>query len=485
MIFKNEHKAMTTIDKIQSGLFESVVDSKLDSNNMLLSGIVNLGLKMKEGKSKISAVIKEILGIATLVSSFDLKLSFYSKKLIEVTKKMSTMATSIAAAAEETTASITQVVAANAEFNGTLNNIAIESQKLRDNAIKSDAILTTVAYENSEVIKLSGYMSNNVNSFVEKSQKIKETMKGIYGISDKTNLLALNASIEAARAGEAGKGFAVVADEIRKLSETTKSLLNSMDMILGEINEASQKSSKSVDETVEKLVKVTDDVKSLSEIMATNVSANNQINENLISISAFNEELSSSFEEVALAINTVAVDIQSVAEIAIDIESIGNLVNEASNSMVDIEKKADGLANVCGKLASHEFYRLSNDDFITTIEAAITAHSNWLIALKTMAENMKISPIQTDEHKCGFGHFYYSVKPVSSKVLSLWNEVEKEHHSFHKIGESVIDNINKNNNKTAIENARDAEVISVKIISTFNSMIEVTKAMSKTGENVF
>jgi hypothetical protein len=78
-----------------------------------------------------------------------------------------------------------------------------------------------IAEGSQKLSKESEELSMESNESKKKLEKTDEITQMISEISNKTNMLGLNAAIEAARAGKEGRGFSVVANEIRNLSEQT------------------------------------------------------------------------------------------------------------------------------------------------------------------------------------------------------------------------------------------------------------------------
>ncbi len=128
----------------------------------------------------------------------------------------------LSTAAEQTSASAVQIEATVHEVERTAKESSRLSQQVSREAkdIGVRSIQETMGAM-ERIKKLVGRYSSLVNRLGKRSEEIGTILGVIVDVTERTNLLALNASILAAQAGEHGKGFSVVAEEIKALADRT------------------------------------------------------------------------------------------------------------------------------------------------------------------------------------------------------------------------------------------------------------------------
>lgn len=168
---------------------------------------------------------------------------------------------------------------------------------------------------------------HRIEDLQKEARKINEITNAVTEISDKTNILSLNASIEAARAGEHGRGFAVVAEEVRNLAQQSaeeakqiKIIIDSINISIKEIADDSRESFDHIQEDIEyadqakqssegmveasqktyaSIEKIKDDSSNTYDIVSSTNDLFEEITETTRKSAAFSEQVSATTQEQA------------------------------------------------------------------------------------------------------------------------------------------------------------------------------------------
>ena len=164
---------------------------------------------------------------------------------------------------------------------------------------------------------------------------------------------------------------------------------------------------------------------------------------------------------------------------------VSNDLQASASPVNEVEKELDTAAKRMGTMVNDVFYMLDNQIFLNAVQNAIGAHQKWLNTLKSMVEERICKPLQLDDTKCAFGHFYHAMKPRNKAVSEIWNGLGEKHRRFHSYGQSVIDAINQGDYDSAEREVMEAEKLSGELIDDFNEIIEKTKKLDANKQAVF
>ncbi|MGD8115659.1 methyl-accepting chemotaxis protein [Vibrio sp. TRT 29B02] len=237
----------------------------------------------------------------------------------------------VATASEEMTQTASLVVQ-NAE-------IAVRAAEQANEAAATGQ--RVIELSQTEMVRLVDRMTAAVpvvEELAANNANITDILSVIEGISEQTNLLALNAAIEAARAGEQGRGFAVVADEVRNLASRTQESVGEIRKVIENVQNGTR--------DVVKAIQDGNDLANDSAQQVQNAAAElNQIFEAIASINDMNSQIVKAAEEQQSVSAEVNQSVSNIRDLSAQILTQAEESEMVSRQIGDLSDKQQQLVN--------------------------------------------------------------------------------------------------------------------------------------------
>lgn len=171
----------------------------------------------------------------------------------------------------------------------------------------------------------------------ESSQEIGEIVQLISEISDRTSILALNASIQAAAAGESGKGFAIVAEEVERLAERATEAAQRITVLIQSVQKETNEAISAMEATTREVVEGSSVAAEAGERLSLIETVSQHISDLVRGISEVARRQADSSEQVASAVAEVSRATQTTAagalQAAEDIRRLASMVTRLNESL--------------------------------------------------------------------------------------------------------------------------------------------------------
>lgn len=222
------NEAMRLAGYYASGDFTARFDERIPVAGDFIAyrdALNTIGIELSRLMKVISEEIYE--GVSVLSSA--------SSDILEVTSQLSSASMQTATTVLSTSDTVELVRKKTDLVSQKTQSVSEKAMKAIEVSIDGQKSVKEILDGMNQIQRQMNQVGLNVIKLSEQSQAIGEIIATVTDISERSNLLAVNASIEAAKAGELGRGFAVVAHEIHDLAEQSKQATSKIRTILTDI----------------------------------------------------------------------------------------------------------------------------------------------------------------------------------------------------------------------------------------------------------
>ena len=257
-------------------------EENLRLNNSVIAILESVNLLSQRDLTVKAPVTEDVLG--TVSDSINALTEETSKVLHGVNRiaaqvaqasgKVQAQAALVSRTAQDDRGNVAQMIESLTEATQTMNQISALAEQSNLSAeqatVATDTALDTVngTVKGMESIRETiAETEKRIKRLGERSQEISGIVNLINTISERTHVLALNASMQAAVAGEAGRGFAVVAEEVQRLAESSRNATQQIATLVNNIQLETNETISTVNRTIGQVVQGSEQAQRAGEQM--------------------------------------------------------------------------------------------------------------------------------------------------------------------------------------------------------------------------
>ncbi|MCA9756783.1 MAG: methyl-accepting chemotaxis protein [Candidatus Eisenbacteria bacterium] len=286
------------------------------------------------GGDELAVLIRTIAGMAEQLHDHVQRLARTADRLGQTSTQMHRVTAEIDERVHRQQLQTDQVAGAVTEMAATAHQVADNASDAAAAAESADSSTRqgqAVVGETIESVQLLLAGLEGATAAIERvshdSKAIGSVLDVIRGVSEQTNLLALNAAIEAARAGEQGRGFAVVADEVRNLATSTQVSTRQIEEMIQKLQEGAMTAVEAMQEgreraevgveqaraagtalesIAERVAQVSERAVVIASVVGEQSTTTEHLNQNLVTIAEIAGQSSSGAQQISSAASQIS-----------------------------------------------------------------------------------------------------------------------------------------------------------------------------------